>query len=115
MTSDQIGLNELKRRVGEALEKIMAEIEALPESERPTTTRQIAEYVGRELDEETVAAVFREGLLRIVRRLNRKRNQRLNKAKQAGKREEGDRDSGGMRLARTPNPEIPNPETGAEV
>jgi len=77
--SDQIGIDEIKRRVDESLDKVLAEIEALPELQRPTTVRQIAKYVGRDIDENVAAAVFREGLVRIVRRLMRVRN----KAKQS--------------------------------
>jgi hypothetical protein len=82
--SDQLGLDEIKRRVGAAIEKVIATCGEGPcSSSRTWTMRELTVMVAREMDKSLADAIFRQGLVRLVRRMMRMRNRRRNKVKQA--------------------------------
>jgi hypothetical protein len=73
--SDQIGIDEIKRRVDAAIGDIF--IQRPADAEWPSV-REVARLIAEQFDEDVVGAIYREGLIRIVRRVMRARN----KAKQ---------------------------------
>lgn len=72
--SDQIGVEEIRRRVAAAISTV--DKLALPADGKQPTVRELAMLVRERLDDDTLDAIQREGLVRIVRRVRRlKRNQ----------------------------------------
>ena len=81
--SDQIGLEEIKRRVDAAVGETLAAGD--PAAGWPSV-RDMARLVQPQLDADVLLAVQREGLVRFVRRVMRMKNAQRNKAKQAKKK-----------------------------
>jgi len=82
--SDQIGIEEIKRRVEAAVDAALESYGSGPCGQKRTwTMRELAAILANtgKIDQELAGAVQREGLVRIVRRIMRAKN----KAKQGAK------------------------------